>query len=66
VRDATAVFVMSLKPVSCVAQSPRWRDQARVVLGCKYYSLRSEKAYLYWVKFLRYGSVAKARYRRAF
>jgi hypothetical protein len=51
VFDAIAVFMMSVKPVSYVAQSLRWLDQAREVLGCKYYSLRTERAYSDWIKF---------------
>ena len=45
------VFVMFAKPVSYIAQSPRWLDQLREVLRYKHYSLRTEEAYLYWVKF---------------
>ena len=42
---------MSTKPVSYIPQSPRLLDQLREVLRYKHYSLRTEEAYLYWVKF---------------
>ena len=42
---------MFAKPVSYIPQSPRLLDQLRQVQRCKHYSLRSEEAYLYWVKF---------------
>ena len=42
---------MSAKPVSCIPQSPRLLDQLREVLRYKHYSLRTEEAYVYWVKF---------------
>ena len=42
---------MSIKPVSHIPQSPRLLDQLREVLRYKHYSLRTEEAYLYWVKF---------------
>ena len=45
------MFVMSTKPVSYIPQSPRLLDQLREVLRYKHYSLRTEEAYLYWVKF---------------
>ena len=40
-----------IKPVSYIPQSPRLLDQLREVLRYKHYSLRTEEAYLYWVKF---------------
>jgi integron integrase len=43
--------MMPAKPVSYVPQSPRLLDQLREVLRYKHYSLRTEEAYLYWVKF---------------
>lgn len=42
---------MSAKLVSYIPQSPRLLDQLREVLRYKHYSLRTEEAYLYWVKF---------------
>ena len=42
---------MSATPVSYIPQSPRLLDQLREVLRYKHYSLRTEEAYLYWVKF---------------
>ena len=42
---------MSAKPVSYIPQSARLLDQLREVLRYKHYSLRTEEAYLYWVKF---------------
>jgi hypothetical protein len=42
---------MSAKTVSCIPQSPRLLDQLREVLRYKHYSLRTEEAYQYWVKF---------------
>jgi site-specific recombinase XerD len=42
---------MSTKPVSYFPQSLRLLDQLREVLRYKHYSLRTEEAYLYWVKF---------------
>jgi site-specific recombinase XerD len=48
---ATTVLVMSAKPVSHIPQSPRLLDQLREVLRYKHYRLRTEEAYLYWVKF---------------
>ena len=49
--NAISVFMMSSKPVSYIPQSPRLLDQLREVLRYKHYSLRTEEAYLYWVKF---------------
>ena len=49
--NAISVFMMSSKPVSYIPQSPRLLDQLRKVLRYKHYSLRTEEAYLYWVKF---------------
>lgn len=46
-----AVFMMAVKPVSYIPQSPRLLDQLREVLRYKHYSLRTEEAYLYWVRF---------------
>lgn len=43
--------MMSAKPVSYIPQSARLLDQLREVLRYKHYSLRTEKAYLCWVKF---------------
>ena len=43
--------MMAVKPVSYIPQSPRLLDQLREVLRYKHYSLRTEEAYLYWVKF---------------
>jgi site-specific recombinase XerD len=43
--------MMSAKPVSYIPQSARLLDQLREVLRYKHYSLRTEEAYLYWVKF---------------
>ena len=40
-----------MKPASYIPQSPRLLDQLREVLRYKHYSLRTEEAYLYWVKF---------------
>lgn len=46
-----AAFMMSAIPASYSPQSPRLLDQLREVLRYKHYSLRTEEAYLYWVKF---------------
>jgi integron integrase len=43
--------VVSTKPASYIPQSPRLLDQLREVLRYKHYSLRTEEAYVYWVKF---------------
>lgn len=43
--------MMSTKPASYIPQSVRLLDQLREVLRYKHYSLRTEEAYLYWVKF---------------
>ena len=40
-----------MKPVSYIPQSARLLDQLREVLRYKHYSLRTQEAYLYWVKF---------------
>ena len=48
---ANTVPMMSTKPVSYIPQSTRLLDQLREVLRYKHYSLRTEEAYLYWVKF---------------
>ena len=48
---AITVFVVSTKPASYIPQSVRLLDQLREVLRYKHYSLRTEEAYLYWVKF---------------
>ena len=49
--DTNTVFMMSTKPASYIPQSVRLLDQLREVLRYKHYSLRTEEAYLYWVKF---------------
>jgi hypothetical protein len=59
--DAMAVFMMSVNSVSYIARSPRLLAQLREVLRNKHYSLRTEEAYAYLVKFLRFGSVVVAR-----
>ncbi len=51
ILDLITVFMMSTKPVSYIPQSSRLLDQLREVLRYKHYSLRTEEAYLYWVKF---------------
>ena len=51
ILDANTVLMMSAKPVSYIPQSARLLDQLREVLRYKHYSLRTEEAYLYWVKF---------------
>jgi trehalose-6-phosphatase len=43
------MFVM--KPAPYIPQSTRLFDQLREVLRYKHYSLRTEDAYVYWVKF---------------
>src|SRR3990167_4096792 len=40
-----------MKLVSYLPQSARLLDQLREVLRYKHYSLRTEEAYVYWVKF---------------
>ena len=40
-----------MKPAPYIPQSTRLLDQLREVLRYKHYSLRTEKAYVYWVKF---------------
>ncbi len=40
-----------MKPASYIPQSSRLLDQLREVLRYKHYSLRTEEAYVYWVKF---------------
>ena len=40
-----------MNPVSYIPQSPRLLDQLREVLRYKHYSLRTEEAYVYWVRF---------------
>jgi len=50
ILDTNTVFMMSAKPVSYIPQSARLLDQLREVLRYKHYSLRTEEAYLYWVK----------------
>jgi hypothetical protein len=42
---------MLAQPVSYSIQSTRLLDQLREILRYKHYSLRTEEAYLYWVKF---------------
>ena len=51
ILDTNTVFMMSAKPASYIPQSVRLLDQLREVLRYKHYSLRTEEAYLYWVKF---------------
>ena len=51
ILDVITVFIMSANPVSYIPQSPRLLDQLREVLRYKHYSLRTEEAYLYWVKY---------------
>lgn len=62
--NAISVFMMSSKPVSYIPQSPRLLDQLREVLRYKHYSLRTEEAYLYRIKFfVRWqGRNGQARY----
>lgn len=59
--DAITVSMMSAKPVSYIPQSTRLLDQLREVLRYKHYSLRTEEAYLYCVKFLFDGMATTAR-----
>ena len=40
-----------MNPVPYIPQAPRLLDQLREVLRYKHYSLRTEEAYVYWVKF---------------
>ena len=40
-----------MNSVSYIPQSPRLPDQLREVLRYKHYSLRTEEAYVYWVRF---------------
>ena len=56
-----------MKPVSYIPQSSRLLDQLREVLRCKHYSLRTEEAYVYWVKFFVrwHGLNAQERLQRA-
>ena len=56
-----------MKPVSSIPQSSRLLDQLREVLRYKHDSLRTEEAYLYWVKFfVRWdGLTAQERLQRA-
>jgi hypothetical protein len=54
---------MSVNPVFYIARSPRLLVQLREALRYKHYSLRTEEAYVFWVKFLRCGSVVAARRR---
>lgn len=42
---------MFTKPAPYLPQSPRLLDQLREALRYKHYSLRTEEAYLYWVRF---------------
>jgi hypothetical protein len=58
--------MMSFNPVSYIARSSRLLAQLRVVLRNKYYSVRTEEHCVYWVKFLRCGSVVAARRRAIF
>lgn len=59
ILDVIRVFVVSAKSVSYILQSPRLLDQLREVLRYKHYSLRTEDACLYWVKFLFDGMAAE-------
>ena len=59
-------FMISEDPVAYIVQPPRLLDQLREILRCKYYSLRTKDNYVYWVRFLRRGSIAKARFRSVF
>lgn len=45
------MLMMSANPVSYIPQSACLLDQLRAVLRYKHYSLRTEEACLYWVKF---------------
>ena len=49
--DEKAVFIVPTTPVAYIPLSTRLLDQLREILRYKYYSLRTEEAYLYWVKF---------------
>ncbi len=40
-----------MNPVAYPAQSPRLLDQVRELIRYKHYSLKTEEAYLYWVRF---------------
>lgn len=56
--------MMSANPVPYLPQYPRLLDQLPEVLRCNHYSLRTEEASLYWVKFFVrwYGRNAHARH----
>ena len=45
------VFDSTMKPDLHIPQSLRLMDQLREVLRYKHYSLRTEEAYVYWVRF---------------
>lgn len=51
ILDVNTVFMMSTEPVSYIPQSARLLDPLREVLRYKHDSLRTDEAYLYWVKF---------------
>ena len=40
-----------MNPVAYLPQSKRLLDQVREVLRYKHYSLKTEQAYLYWIRF---------------
>ena len=41
----------AINPVAYLPQSKRLLEQVREVLRYKHYSLRTEQAYLYWIRF---------------
>lgn len=52
-----------MNPVAYLPQSGRLLDQVREVLRYKHYSLKTEQAYLYWVRFLCAGMAGMAQCR---
>ncbi len=50
-----------MKPSSLVLQSTRLLDQLRKCLRYRYYSLNTEKSYVYWVRFFVRCSAQAAR-----
>ena len=60
------VTLSAMKPDCHIAQPLRLLDQFREVLRYKHYSLRTEQAYLYWIRFFvrwhgRFGTMRHPR-----
>jgi hypothetical protein len=49
-RGNTIIFMAPIVPVASVGHKPKLLDQVRDVIRRKHYSIRTEQAYVEWIK----------------